>query len=138
MAGMKLISCVLAVFLAVPAVTSCQSTDAMAAEMPRAATLSHDVFFTLKADSVDEADGLIESCYTLRGIPGVVHLTAGPRDTAQMRDVNEQAFHVALHVEFVDQAAYEGYGPHDLHQALLTAYGSTFDTVLVYDAHISR
>ena len=96
--------------------------------------LSHDVFFTLSDESETTIAGLIAACESLRAIPGVVHLTTGRRDLQQTREMNETSFHVALHVEFVDQAAYDGYGPHPVHQALVTEYGPKFASVLVYDA----
>lgn len=126
-----------ALFVA-PAFTSCQSTDAGFVERLESATISHDVFFTLKPEAASDAGRLANACMALREIPGVVHLTAGLRAEAATRDVNEQDYHVALHVEFEDQAAYDGYGPHPAHQALLANFGEMFETVVVYDANINQ
>lgn len=134
---MKPQALMLAALLAAPIFTSCQSTDANTLERLNSATLSHDVFFTLKPESVENAGRLANACMGLSEIPGVTHLTAGLRDELQVRDVNDLDFHVALHVEFVDQAAYEGYGPHPVHQTLLTNFGDMFQSVVVYDATIN-
>ncbi|QDV06156.1 Stress responsive A/B Barrel Domain protein [Planctomycetes bacterium Poly30] len=101
-----------------------------------AATISHDVFFTFREPTDASIDGLIAACEKLRILPGVMHLTAGRRDPAQTRDVNEQTFHVALHVEFEDQAAYDAYSPHPVHQALVKEFIPLTSAVVVYDALI--
>ncbi len=134
---MKSKALMLAALLVVPSFTSCQSTDAGTLERLNSATLSHDVFFTLKPESVENAGRLANACMGLREIPGVTHLTAGVRDELQTRDVNNLDFHVALHVEFEDQAAYEGYGPHPVHQALLTNFSDMWQSVVVFDATIN-
>lgn len=126
-----------AVFLA-PAGTSCRSTDIEAVDRLRSADLSHDVFFTLKPGAAENAGRLANACMGLAQVPGVTHVTAGLRDETQVRDVNEQSFHVALHVEFEDHAAYEAYGPHPVHQELLSNFGEMFESVVVYDATINR
>lgn len=125
-------------FLASPLV-SCAGTQPVraGAEPVIQAAISHDVFFTFMDANEVDVQGLIAACERLREIPGVVHLTVGPRDLAQTRDVNEQFFHVALHVEFADQAAYDGYGPHSVHQALVTEFLPKTSAVVVYDALIS-
>lgn len=101
-----------------------------------AAQISHDVFFTFREPTDASIQGLIEACETLRALPGVMHLTAGRRDPAQAREVNEQTFHVALHVEFADQAAYDTYSPHPIHQALVKEFIPLTSAVVVYDALI--
>lgn len=123
--------------LASPLVSCAGSDSLRAGPAPLVqASISHDVFFTFTDPSDADVQGLIAACETLRRIPGVVHLTAGPRDGAQVRDVNEQSFHVALHVEFADQRAYDGYGPHPVHQALVTEFVPKTSAVVVYDALI--
>lgn len=100
------------------------------------AEISHDVFFTFRAPTEEAIEGLIVACEELRVLPGVVHLTAGRRDPAQTRDVNDQTFHVALHVEFANQAAYDAYSPHPVHQALVKEFIPMTSAVVVYDALI--
>ncbi|MDG1049512.1 MAG: Dabb family protein [Planctomycetota bacterium] len=93
----------------------------------------HDVFFILEDSSPEACEALAQACLTLSEIPGVLHLTAGTRDTGQGREVNRQDFHVGLHVEFDSPAAYEAYGPHPTHQALVEAFKGNFKAVEVFD-----
>ncbi|MEM6674479.1 MAG: Dabb family protein [Planctomycetota bacterium] len=96
--------------------------------------ISHDVFFTLEDASDARCGELVEACARLREIPGVIEVLAGRRDETQTRDVNDQTYHVGLHVEFVDSAAYAGYGPHPVHQALLAEFSGNFERVVVFDS----
>ncbi|MEM8709406.1 MAG: Dabb family protein, partial [Planctomycetota bacterium] len=115
--------------------SACASSDVAAVDAPNVwtsptAAISHDVFFTFRDPATADVAGLVEACQALRALPGVVHLTAGRRDPAQTRDVNETSFHVALHVEFQDQAAYDAYGPHPTHQALVKEFVPQMETVV--------
>lgn len=96
--------------------------------------ISHDVFFTMQDGSDEVCDGLVAACERLAGIPGVQRVVVGRRDPSQTREVNDQNYHVGLHVEFVDQAAYDVYSPHPIHQALITDFGSGFKEVVVFDS----
>lgn len=100
---------------------------------PPSGRIAHDVFFVLEDASPAHCAALVAACERLRVIPGVVRVTAGVRDASQTRDVNRQDFHVGLHVEFEDEAAYEGYLPHPVHQELLDAFGDGFRAVEVFD-----
>lgn len=119
--------------------SSCSSTPAgQGALAAPAATISHDVFFTLPSFDGQVVDDLVAACEGLRAIPGVTHLTAGPRDEAQTGGANETSFAVALHVEFLDQAAYDGYLPHPVHQALVSEFLPKTSAIVVYDSLINR
>ena len=109
----------------------CASTDAATAPVVAPATYTHDVFFRMKDPA--EIDGLAAACERLREIPGVVRLVVARRDETQARPVNMDWFQLALHVEFEDVAAYEGYGPHPLHQELVTRYRAGFERVEIFD-----
>lgn len=119
-------------------VAGCRAThSASHVEGPRA-QITHDVFFTLKPDHADQVDALVAGCLGLRAIPGVVHLTAGQRDPAWAAPVNDVEYHVGLHVEFADAAAYEGYLPHPLHEAFVAEFGPGFERVVVYDTRLEE
>jgi len=98
----------------------------------------HDVFFTLEDSSPEACEALARACSTLGDIPGVLHVTAGVRDESQQRKVNRQDFHVGLHVEFASPEAYEAYGPHPVHQALVEAHRGNFKAVEVFDYFPTR
>ena len=95
--------------------------------------LVHDVFFTLQDSSPEACDALATACLALAEIPGVVHLTAGVRDASQQRNVNRADYHVGLHVEFDSAEAYDAYGPHPVHQALVETHKGNFAAVEVFD-----
>ena len=95
--------------------------------------IAHDVFFVLEDPTPERCSALVAACEKLRAIPGVVRVTTGVRDTTQTRDVNRQDFHVALHVEFASDEAYEAYLPHPVHQDLLGGFAAGFRAVEVFD-----
>ena len=116
---------------------ACASTKAQQEPARPTARISHDVFFTFETPTDEGCDALVAACRRLSDLPGVVHLVAGRRDETQTRDVNEQAYHVGLHVEFEDQAAYDGYGPHPVHMALVDEFVSQMSASVVYDTRIA-
>jgi hypothetical protein len=118
------------------ACAACASTDPGAAPDLASTRLSHDVYFVLSDPSAANQDALVAACERLREIPGVVHLTVGRRDESQTRDVNRTDYHVGLHVEFTGADAYDGYGPHPVHQALLEEFGPSFERVEVFDTQV--
>lgn len=124
----------LAAALISPLGAGCASTDAAPVTLEAPATYTHDVFFSMKDPA--QLDGLAEACERLREIPGVVRLVVSRRDETQSRRANMDWFQIALHVEFEDVAAYDGYGPHPLHQDLLARYGAGFERVEVFDGLI--
>ena len=72
--------------------------------------LSHDVFFTLRDSSQPAIDALLAACSSkLRDHEGVLFFSVGGLEPGLDRPVNDQAFHVALHVTFVDRAAHDRY-----------------------------
>ncbi|MEM9382711.1 MAG: Dabb family protein [Planctomycetota bacterium] len=119
------------------ALAACASPPSNGAPERPLARISHDVFFTFENPTDEECDALVEACRRLEAVPGVVHLVAGRRDETQAREVNEQAYHVGLHVEFEDQAAYDGYGPHPVHMALVDEFVPRMSAVVVYDTRIA-
>lgn len=112
----------------------CASPDAAPVPLEAPATYTHDVFFSMKDPA--QLDGLAEACERLREIPGVVRLVVSRRDETQSRRANMDWFQIALHVEFEDVAAYDGYGPHPLHQELIARFGRGFERVEVFDGVI--
>ena len=100
--------------------------------------ISHDVYFTFTSPTDESCDALVTACALLRELPGVVHLVAGRRDESQTGGANETLYHVGLHVEFADQAAYDGYLPHATHQALVSEFIPQMSSVIVYDTLIGE
>ena len=120
-----------AAFLLLVLVTSaCQTMSAKA-------ELAHDVYFELLDASPEKQRELIDSCYELLApTEGVAFCAAGARDEELARDVNDRAFHVALHVYFTTRAAHDAYQDHPQHLAFLAANKDNWKSVRVFDAEV--
>jgi hypothetical protein len=102
--------------------------------MPTAG-LAHDVYFELIDASPAAQQRLVDSCRAkLAPIPGITFFAVGSRDEELNRDVNDQAFHVALHVYFADRAAHDVYQDHPDHLAFIQANKANWKSVRVFDS----
>ena len=100
--------------------------------------LSHDVFFTLKDSSPDACRALVDACHRhLGGIDGSLFFTAGTREASLDREVNDDAFHVALHVVFPDQATHDAYQAAPAHADFITEGEANWAQVRVFDSVVS-
>jgi len=97
--------------------------------------LVHNVFFQL-IDRSDEAKArLIASCKQhLTGHPGTLFFACGTRALALNREVNDQAFDVALHLVFESQAAHDAYQDHPRHVQFVEENKPTWAKVRVFDS----
>ena len=100
--------------------------------------LAHHVFFTLKDSSDTATDALITAAQKyLDGHDGCVSFAVGRRTPDLVREVNDQAFHVSLHVVFESRAAHDVYQTHPRHLEFIAeqkdnwAQARVFDSVLV-------
>ena len=110
--------------------TSCQT-------MSLKTELAHDVYFELIDASPEKQRELIDSCYQLLApIDGVAFCAAGARDAELTRDVNDQGFHVGLHVYFTTRAAHDAYQDHPQHVAFIEANKDNWKSVRVFDAMV--
>ncbi|MEC7726235.1 MAG: Dabb family protein [Planctomycetota bacterium] len=101
--------------------------------------LAHDVYFELRDSSPGARQRLIDSCYEkLAPIAGITFFAAGDRDAELTRPVNDQAFHVALHVYFVDRAAHDAYQDDPAHLAFIEDNLANWKSVRVFDAGFGR
>ena len=82
--------------------------------------IGHMVYFTLHDHSSEAIQALVDSCSEyLSGHPGTVFFSAGTRVSDLNREVNDQEFHVALHVVFDSRHAHDQYQEHERHLTLL-------------------
>lgn len=97
--------------------------------------LSHDVFFTLK-DSSDEAiQRLVSACHRfLRDHEGVEWFSVGGLEPELDREVNDRAFHVALHVTFTDRATHDAYQVAPEHEQFIAENHDNWAQVRVFDS----
>ena len=101
--------------------------------------LAHDVYFELVDASPAARQRLVDSCYDkLAPIPGICFFAAGDRDEGLSRPVNDQAFHVGLHVYFVDRAAHDAYQDDPRHLSFIEDNRGNWKSVRVFDAVFSR
>ena len=99
---------------------------------------AHAVFFELHSGSPEAVSDLEGACLELLSLPEVEELAVGRRAQEFDRELNEQEFHVGLHVVFQDTYAYESYLTSDLHVELVERFGPTFKRVVVYDYWLLR
>lgn len=99
--------------------------------------LAHMVFFTLADDTPANRERLVTACQEhLTKHEGTVHFSAGARIDVLKRDVNDQAFDVALHLVFVDKKAHDKYQTHPRHLQFIKENKELWSKVRVFDSFI--
>jgi len=97
--------------------------------------LSHDVYFTLLEPTDSAVQALIKSCQSkLRDHDGVEFFGVGALEPGLDRPVNDQEFHVALHVVFRDRAAHDVYQTAKEHLDFIQENQATWAKVRVFDS----
>jgi hypothetical protein len=120
--------------LALSFLGACRATSS-AGEASDRPLLVHSVYFTLKEDTPERRQALIDSTRaTLAKIPGIVALAVGPRDEGLARGVNDLEFDLALTIVFRDRAAHDLYQPHVKHQEFIAANLPNVARVRVFDS----
>jgi hypothetical protein len=98
---------------------------------------AHNVFFTLNDSSPAQAAKLVGDCYEyLKGHDGMMEFSAGTRAAGYARDVNDQQFHVSLHVLFADDATHDIYQTTARHKEFISRNKANWKTVRVFDSSI--
>ena len=98
--------------------------------------LAHIVYFTLKDHSPEAIEKMVAACRMyISDHPGTVHFSAGTRATEYARPVNDQDFHVALHVIFDSTAAHDAYQVAPRHQQFIEENKPNWAKVRVFDAN---
>jgi len=101
--------------------------------------LSHNVFFTLKNQSEEKINELVEACHKyLKDHPGVVFFAAGRLGEEFQRPVNDRDFQVALHVVFEDKAAHDAYQTIEDHLKFIEENKDNWETVRVFDSYVTQ
>ena len=97
--------------------------------------LTHCVFFSLKDNSAENCQALVDDCYRLLTRPdGLIGLHAGVREKDLARPVNDQTFDVALITVFESRAAHDAYQSHPDHLEFLSRNKESWSAVRVFDA----
>jgi hypothetical protein len=96
------------------------------------------VFFTLKDDTPESQRQLVAACHQyLKDHPGVVFFAAGMLNPDLAREVNDRAFHVALHVIFQDRAAQDAYQVAEDHKRFIEENKHNWKQVRVFDSDVT-
>lgn len=102
-----------------------------------AAPTAHMVFFTLKEPSDANRDKLVAACHKhLSGHEGVSHFSVGVLADGLDREVNDRAFHVALHLVFETREAHDTYQTAPRHLAFIREASSLWSGVRVFDSDL--
>jgi hypothetical protein len=99
--------------------------------------LAHMVYFTLKDDSDAAQQRLVRACQKLlKDHPGVVYFSAGTRAREFDREVNDQNYHVGLHLVFADKAAHDKYQDAPTHTQFIEENRDNWQQVRVFDTYL--
>ena len=99
--------------------------------------LSHMVYFTLKDHSEAACKKLVDACQKyLKAHDGVTFFAAGTRAPEFQREVNDQEFHVALHVVFDTKESHDVYQVAESHLQFIEEGKDNWQQVRVFDAYV--
>ena len=114
-------------------------TEAGAADKGDGPMVSHDVYFTLKDNSVKARNKLVAACKKyLSKHSGEVFFAAGSRVADLKRPVNDQDFDVALHIVFKNRKAHDKYQDHPRHKKFIEENKDDWKKVRVFDSEVSK
>jgi len=101
--------------------------------------LAHMVYFSLKDNSAEATQKLVDACKKyLTKHEGEVFFAAGTLAKDLKRDVNDTDFDVALNIVFQNRAAHDKYQIADRHEAFIKENKSNWKKVRVFDSMASK
>lgn len=99
--------------------------------------LAHMVYFSLKDSSPAAQEQLVAACQRyLKKHKGVVYFAAGTLAKEFNREVNDQDFHVALHLVFASKADHDRYQVHPEHNKFIEEQRDNWAKVRVFDSYV--
>ena len=100
-------------------------------------SVAHMVFFTLKDASAAAIERQVKACQQhLTDHTGVTHFSVGPRGEEFTRPVNNQSYHVGLHVVFQHKQAHDEYQVHPRHLAFIEENKAFWEQVEIFDSYV--
>jgi hypothetical protein len=100
--------------------------------------LAHNVYFTLKDDSLDARHRLVNACKKyLSDHPGTVFFAVGTRSVDLHRDVNDLEFDVGLHIVFKSKADHDAYQEAPRHDQFIHENKENWKKVRVFDSIVA-
>ena len=99
--------------------------------------LAHTVFFTLHDAAPERIQELTSACHQLlAGHPGTEYFAVGTLVADLQRPVNDQDYHVSLHVHFRDRASHDQYQQDPRHLNFIEENKATWARVRVFDSYL--
>lgn len=96
--------------------------------------LAHNVYFTLKDNSPQARQHLVEACKKYLTVqPGIVYFACGVLEPELARDVNVRDFDVGLHIVFADRASHDAYQDDPTHIRFIEENKANWTQVRVFD-----
>jgi len=103
----------------------------------RTPMLAHIVYFTLKDNSPEKRQNLVDACQKyLKNHPGVNFFAAGIVGDEFERPVNVKDYDVSLHVYFEDKEAHDRYQTIDDHLTFIAEQKENWEQVRVFDSWV--
>jgi len=114
-------------------------SQASQAEKSEGPMLAHMVYFSLKDNSAEAKEKLVDACKKyLTKHEGEVYFSAGTLAKELKRDKNDLDFDVGLHIVFQNMAAHDKYQVADRHEAFIKENKSNWKKVRVFDSLVSK
>lgn len=99
--------------------------------------LAHNVYFTLKDDSKDAIDSLVQDCFTyLKDNEGIISFYAGKLVPENNREVNVTDFQVGLHIIFRSKADHDRYQESKNHKLFVEKNKPNWSKSRVFDTYV--
>lgn len=99
--------------------------------------LAHIVYFTLKDNSEQKRQSLVDACQKyLKNHNGVKFFAAGTVGNEFDRPVNDRDYDVSLHVYFEDKATHDVYQTAEEHLTFIAEQKENWKQVRVFDSWV--
>lgn len=99
--------------------------------------IAHSVYFTLKDNSDAQRNALVAAGKKyLEPHDGIEFYAMGPRNADMQRDVNDQAYDIALIVVFDNQQSHDSYQVSEPHAQFIIEQKENWNQVRVFDANV--
>ncbi len=101
--------------------------------------LAHIVYFTLKDNSEQAKQRLVDACHRyLKEHDGVTFFAAGTLGEEFRRDVNDRNYDVSLHVYFTDKDAHDIYQTMPEHLTFIAENKENWEKIRVFDSYVTK
>jgi hypothetical protein len=135
----KQLVCGIVLTLTIAALATLSGRKNAAAEGEKGPMLAHNVYFSLKDNSAEAKNRLVQACSKyLSKHEGEVFFAAGTLAEDLQREVNDRDFDVALHIVFKDKASHDKYQDAQRHRKFIEENKDNWKKVRVFDSIIRQ